>query len=185
MARRIERVNNLIRQELAELLRRQVKDPRLGNFITVTSVSTSPDFKYARIYVSHIGDAGQRASTMKGLAAAAEGITLHGSLGDLRPDQAPFAVLPGAGLDGERNLLERAAAGDKDRDGLMRPAGAAEPDQAQVGTDHFDEMSPRGQCVESLPDGHGRGHDQVCFTIFADAVRRPTDHRHKTIHAHL
>jgi len=35
------------------------------------------------------------------LATSAEEITLHGSLGDLRPDQAPFAVLPGAGLEGE------------------------------------------------------------------------------------
>lgn len=35
------------------------------------------------------------------LAAEAEGIVLHGSLGGLRPDQAPFAVLPGAGLEGE------------------------------------------------------------------------------------
>lgn len=36
-----------------------------------------------------------------GLAAAADDVVLHGSLGDLRPDQAPFAVLPGAGLEGE------------------------------------------------------------------------------------
>ncbi|HUP43256.1 MAG TPA: FecR domain-containing protein [Thermoanaerobaculia bacterium] len=35
------------------------------------------------------------------LSAAAEEIVLHGSLGDLDPDQAPFAVLPGAGLEGE------------------------------------------------------------------------------------
>jgi len=35
------------------------------------------------------------------LAAAAEGIVLHGSLGELRPDQAPFALLPSAGLEGE------------------------------------------------------------------------------------
>jgi hypothetical protein len=35
------------------------------------------------------------------LADSAETIVLHGSLGRLRPDQAPFAVLPGAGLDGE------------------------------------------------------------------------------------
>lgn len=47
------------------------------------------------------------------LAEAADGITLHGSLGALRPDQAPFAVLPGAGLDGsldEGTLTVRRAA---------------------------------------------------------------------------
>lgn len=36
-----------------------------------------------------------------GLAAAADEIVLHGDFGDLRPDQAAFAVLPGAGLEGE------------------------------------------------------------------------------------
>lgn len=35
------------------------------------------------------------------LSASAERIVLHGSLGGLRPDQAPFAVLPGAGLEGD------------------------------------------------------------------------------------
>lgn len=35
------------------------------------------------------------------LAAAAEEIVLHGSLGELRPDQAAFALLPSAGLEGE------------------------------------------------------------------------------------
>jgi ferric-dicitrate binding protein FerR (iron transport regulator) len=37
----------------------------------------------------------------EGLADSADGIVLHGSLGGLRPDQAPFALLPGAGLSGE------------------------------------------------------------------------------------
>ena len=54
MTRRIERVNNLIRHEISELLQRQVKDPRLGNFITVTEVSTSSDLKHAKVFVSCI-----------------------------------------------------------------------------------------------------------------------------------
>lgn len=37
----------------------------------------------------------------RGLADSAADIVLHGSIGDLRPDRAPFAVLPGAGLEGE------------------------------------------------------------------------------------
>ena len=70
MSHRIERVNNLIRQEVSELLQRQVKDPRLGSFVTVTEVSTSPDLKYARIFVSRIGDEGEKQETLNGLAAA-------------------------------------------------------------------------------------------------------------------
>ena len=52
MTRRIERVNNLIRQEISELLQRQVKDPRLGDFVAVTEVSTTADLRHARIFVS-------------------------------------------------------------------------------------------------------------------------------------
>jgi ribosome-binding factor A len=48
----IERVNSLIRQAMSELLQRQVKDPRLGNFISITAVSTSSDMKHAKVYVS-------------------------------------------------------------------------------------------------------------------------------------
>jgi len=48
----IERVNSLIRQAMSEMLQRQVKDPRLGNFISITAVSTSSDMKHAKVYVS-------------------------------------------------------------------------------------------------------------------------------------
>ncbi len=71
MAHRIERVNSLIRQEISELLQRQVKDPRLGNFITVTEVSTSPDLKYARVFVSRIGSKEEKQETLSVLASAA------------------------------------------------------------------------------------------------------------------
>ena len=70
MAHRIERVNNLIRQEISELLQRQVKDPRLGSFIAVTEVSTSPDLKYAKIFVSRIGSEKEKQETLSVLAAA-------------------------------------------------------------------------------------------------------------------
>jgi ribosome-binding factor A len=70
MAHRIERVNNLIRREISELLQRQVKDPRLGNFITITEVSVSPDLKYAKIFVSCIGTKVKKQDVLSGLAAA-------------------------------------------------------------------------------------------------------------------
>lgn len=70
MAHRIERVNNLIRQEISELLQRQVKDPRLGGFITVTGVVTSPDLRYAKIFVSQIGSETSREEILSVLSAA-------------------------------------------------------------------------------------------------------------------
>ena len=70
MTRRIERVNNLIRQEISELLQRQVKDPRLDSFIVITEVSTSPDLRYAKIFISRIGSDEERQETLSVLAAA-------------------------------------------------------------------------------------------------------------------
>jgi len=70
MAHRIERVNSLIRQEICELLRRQVKDPRLGNFIAITGVSTSPDLRHAKVFVSRIGNEEEKQETLSVLVAA-------------------------------------------------------------------------------------------------------------------
>jgi len=70
MAHRIERVNSVIRQELSELLQRQVKDPRLGNFVAVTDVSTSPDLRYAKVFVSRIGSEAEKQETLSVLAGA-------------------------------------------------------------------------------------------------------------------
>jgi len=70
MAHRIERVNNLIRQEISELLQRQVKDPRLGTFIAVTEVSTSPDLKHAKVFVSCISSQEEKQEALSALTAA-------------------------------------------------------------------------------------------------------------------
>lgn len=70
MTHRIERVNSLIRQEISDLLQRQVKDPRLGNFVSVTAVSASPDLRSAKIFVSCLGSKGKKQETLSVLAAA-------------------------------------------------------------------------------------------------------------------
>lgn len=71
MSHRIQRVNNLIRHEISEMLQRQVKDPRLSTFITVTDVATSSDFKFAKISVSYLASAEEKQETLSVLAAAA------------------------------------------------------------------------------------------------------------------
>lgn len=49
--KRAERVGDQIRMEVADILTRRTKDPRLG-FITVTGVDLSPDLRIARVYVT-------------------------------------------------------------------------------------------------------------------------------------
>lgn len=56
MAHRIEQVNKLIRRELSEIIQHQLKDPRLDALVTVTDVSTSPDLRYAKVFISRVGD---------------------------------------------------------------------------------------------------------------------------------
>lgn len=70
MSHRIERVNQLIRQEISDLLRREIKDPRLSQFIAVTEVITSPDLRHAKIYISFISDKQQKRDALDALAGA-------------------------------------------------------------------------------------------------------------------
>lgn len=67
--RRAEKIADLIRQELAQLLERDVKDPRVG-FATVTLVELSGDLRTARVLVSVLGDEKQKEQSLEGLRAA-------------------------------------------------------------------------------------------------------------------
>ncbi len=64
---RRQRVGDQMRIELADLLAREVKDPRIG-FVTVTEVRMSKDLGHARIYVSVLGDDEQEKSSLAALA---------------------------------------------------------------------------------------------------------------------
>jgi ribosome-binding factor A len=56
-SRRIERINHLLRQEIADLLTREVKDTTLNTaLISITDVETSPDLRSAKVYFSVYGD---------------------------------------------------------------------------------------------------------------------------------
>lgn len=68
--RRPERMGHEIRIVLAELISRQLKDPRIG-FVTVTRVELTPDLHHARIYVSVLGSQEEQESSIEGLASAA------------------------------------------------------------------------------------------------------------------
>ena len=67
--KRLDRVNQLIKEEVSMLLQRELKDPRLG-FITVTEVETTKDLRQAKIYVSVLGSDDQWAASLQGLASA-------------------------------------------------------------------------------------------------------------------
>ncbi|HWR58032.1 MAG TPA: 30S ribosome-binding factor RbfA [Thermodesulfovibrionales bacterium] len=66
--KRSQRVGDLLRQEIADIIMRKVKDPRLG-FVTVTGVDLSDDLKIARVFISCLKDE-ERDATIEVLNAA-------------------------------------------------------------------------------------------------------------------
>lgn len=68
--RRPGRLSELMQQELSDILRKQVKDPRVAEFCTIMRVDVSDDLRYAKVLVSIMGDESQQKSTMIGLKNA-------------------------------------------------------------------------------------------------------------------
>ncbi len=66
---RMPRVDEAVREVLSGAITNELKDPRVG-FVTVTAVKTSPDLRYATVYVSVLGDAQARQASLDGLRSA-------------------------------------------------------------------------------------------------------------------
>ena len=71
MSRRIDRINELLRQEISQLLARQIKDPRLHGVISITEVQTSADLRNARVLLSVMGDEETKRIALDGIQSAA------------------------------------------------------------------------------------------------------------------
>lgn len=67
---RPERVAHLMRREIADILSNRLRDPRVGNWVSVTDVEVTGDLSFARVYVSVL-DADNRDRIMKALDKAA------------------------------------------------------------------------------------------------------------------
>ena len=72
MSRRIDRVNELLRLEISQVLARQIKDPRLAGVITITEVRTSSDLRNALVLLSVMGDEEAKQSALAGIQSAAK-----------------------------------------------------------------------------------------------------------------
>ena len=72
MGHRLERLNSLLRQELSDLLRLEVKNPRLSSgLISITEVDIAPDLKYAKVFVSSLGGLEEKDAVLTSLRSAA------------------------------------------------------------------------------------------------------------------
>ncbi|NNL30206.1 MAG: 30S ribosome-binding factor RbfA [Gemmatimonadetes bacterium] len=70
MSRRLERLGEQLRRELAGLIRTRVRDPEVGP-LSVTGVDVTSDLWVARVYVHALGTPDERVRTLEGLARAA------------------------------------------------------------------------------------------------------------------
>lgn len=76
MSRRTRQVGELLREELSDIIRREVKDPRVG-FMSITAVDVTQDLRTARVYVSVLGTDEERESNLEALRSAALFIRRH------------------------------------------------------------------------------------------------------------
>jgi ribosome-binding factor A len=67
---RVARINTQIQRDLAEIIRDELRDPRVKG-VTLTSVEVSPDMRHARIHVSVLALDGKPAEAAKALNGAA------------------------------------------------------------------------------------------------------------------
>jgi len=63
------RIAEQIQRELADIIRLELKDPRIG-MVTITGVEVSPDHAYAKVFFTLLGDAGKVQETSDGLQHA-------------------------------------------------------------------------------------------------------------------
>jgi ribosome-binding factor A len=87
MTRRTRQVGEMLREELTDIIRTDVKDPRVG-FFTITRVDIGPDLRNATAMVSVLGTQKEREDTLDALRSAA-GYIRHQLKPRLRMRQVP------------------------------------------------------------------------------------------------
>lgn len=69
-ARRMERVNSLLREQIGEVMMTELNDPRLSSVVSVVRVVTSSDFRRAKVYISVLGDDEKKQKSLEALRSA-------------------------------------------------------------------------------------------------------------------
>ena len=98
---RLEKVAEAIKEEVAQILQRELKDPRVG-FVTVTRVSITPDLEHATIYFSTLEGHGNAAQTEAGLKNA------QGFIRKLLGERLRIRVTPEVTFRADPSLAEMA-----------------------------------------------------------------------------
>lgn len=71
MSRRTEMIGSTIQQELAQIMMRELNDPRLTGMPSITRVKVSPDLSIADVYITVMGTPGQQSAALNALRHSA------------------------------------------------------------------------------------------------------------------
>lgn len=64
------RINGEVQKELSNIIRGEIKDPRINPLTSVVAVEVAPDLKHCKVYISVLGDEQSQKDTMAGLKSA-------------------------------------------------------------------------------------------------------------------
>lgn len=64
------RVNAEVQHELSNIIRNEIKDPRISTMTSVVAVEVTPDLKFAKAYISVLGSEEEQKDTIRGLKSA-------------------------------------------------------------------------------------------------------------------
>jgi ribosome-binding factor A len=76
---RVHRLNSLLKEVISEVVRKDVRDPRVPELVTITSVDISKDLHHAKVFISVIGEAAAKEQTIEALQSAAGFIAVQAS----------------------------------------------------------------------------------------------------------
>ena len=65
------RINSEVQREMSQIIREEIKDPRVHPMTSVMAVEVTPDLKFAKIFVSVLGSEEEKEKTMEGLKKSA------------------------------------------------------------------------------------------------------------------
>lgn len=77
--RRIQRLNSLLKEVISDVIHSEVKNPHLPQLITITHVEITKDLRYAKVYVSIIGEENEKMAAIDALQSASGFIGVHAS----------------------------------------------------------------------------------------------------------
>lgn len=79
MKKRTDRLNSLLQEVISEVIRKDVRNPDVHPFVSVTHVDISKDLHHAKVYFSVIGTDNEKQLTLEALTSAASFIAINAS----------------------------------------------------------------------------------------------------------